>query len=150
MIPSWDIELGKRISSLIEDLGGLKNASGVAGVSHDTLANWRDGRTEPRLFGLQAMCRAAGRSLDWLASGTEVQDQNIGDKGQPPFDPEHLRELITWTEKYLKENHLPMTPDERGQTIVALYKVSMREKAITGSQISSFEHFNELIDMIAS
>lgn len=65
-VPGWTREIGDRISSLIDVLGGLKKSSIVAGTSDETLAHWRDGKTRPALFGMAELARAAGRDLNWL------------------------------------------------------------------------------------
>ncbi|PZU43892.1 MAG: helix-turn-helix transcriptional regulator [Microbacterium sp.] len=55
-----------RISSAIDALGGLKAASAVAGVTDEQLARWRDGKSKPSFFGVLALCKEAGISLDWV------------------------------------------------------------------------------------
>ncbi|AUG53902.1 hypothetical protein CSC3H3_15155 [Thalassospira marina] len=71
-VPAYNIELGTRISSVIRQFKSLKEAASHAGVTDETLAAWRDGKTEPKFIGLQKLAVAAGVSLDWLASGIET------------------------------------------------------------------------------
>lgn len=65
------VEIGERIKAVIESVGGLARASEIAGVSHDTLAKWRDGRARPAFFGLATLAKAAGRTSDWVLTGEE-------------------------------------------------------------------------------
>ncbi len=62
-------EVGERIKALIESVGGLSRASDIAGVSHDTLAKWRDGKARPAFYGLATLARAAGKTADWVLTG---------------------------------------------------------------------------------
>lgn len=75
--PSWTPELGTRIADIIKEIGSLKKAAVVARVSTVTIASWRDGDSEPRFSGMAALARAAGRSLEWLAFGSETQSAAI-------------------------------------------------------------------------
>ena len=54
---------------LIQAVGGLKQAAAIAGVSAEQVSRWRDGKARPNLFAIAALCRAAGRSVDWLLYG---------------------------------------------------------------------------------
>jgi len=74
-------ELGGRIKAAIESIGGLGPASEIAGVSHDTLAKWRDGKVRPAFFGLANIASAAGKSLDWVLRG----DEGRSDERVPPL-----------------------------------------------------------------
>lgn len=66
-------EIGERIKAVIDSVGGLARASDIAGVSHDTLAKWRDGRARPAFFGLATLARSAGRTTDWVLTGEEAE-----------------------------------------------------------------------------
>jgi len=58
---------------MIEVVGGLKQAAAVAGVSTEQVSRWRDGKARPNLYAIAAICRAAGKSLDWLLYGEQVE-----------------------------------------------------------------------------
>ena len=68
-VPGWSPEVGTRLSTLFDAVGGLAGAGRISGLSSDALANWRDGKARPALYPLVALCRAAGMSLEWLATG---------------------------------------------------------------------------------
>ncbi len=38
----------------------------MAGVSYEQINRWKTGRSKPSLLGVAALCKAAGKSLDWL------------------------------------------------------------------------------------
>ena len=150
-IPSSGSELGTRIKWITGLFDNQAKAAEAAGLPLPPFKNQMNGDTRAAFEPMTRLCMSAGIDVNWLATGegNPYSNESAGPDGLK-FDLEHMRELITWTETYLKNNHLPMTAEERGKIIIALYKISMREKSLTGSQISSFEQFSEVIDMIAS
>lgn len=68
-VPASMAEVGTRIGVLLQAVGGLEEARKITGVSTDALANWRAGRSRPAFLPLAELCRVAGMSLDWLATG---------------------------------------------------------------------------------
>jgi len=57
------------MATIIASVGGLQGASRIAGVSDEQIARWRDGKSKPNFFGLFALTRQAGYSIEWLATG---------------------------------------------------------------------------------
>tara|TARA_R110001583_G_scaffold178954_1_gene335248 strand:- start:332 stop:859 length:528 start_codon:yes stop_codon:yes gene_type:complete len=110
-IPSYNLELGTRIASVIKRFDSLKAAAVHAGVTDETLAAWRDGKTEPKFIGLKQLAEAAQVNLNWLAFG----------KGFPPssnnpdyhHDPDHqTREALEFVE--------PGTPQPLDQDLLMM------------------------------
>lgn len=62
-------EIGSRIKSVIDSVGGLTKAGALVGVTDETIAKWRDGKVKPPLFGLATIAAAAGKSVDWIVFG---------------------------------------------------------------------------------
>lgn len=87
-VPTYTPEVGSRIADAIDAVGGLRAAAKFAGVSEDSLASWRDGKTRPSFFGLLGLATAADVSLDWLATGREAErpaaDAVLTDKDGEP------------------------------------------------------------------
>ncbi len=54
---------------MIGAVGGLKRAAEIAGVSAEQVSRWRDGKARPNVFAIAALCRAAGKTVDWLLYG---------------------------------------------------------------------------------
>lgn len=76
-----NVEFGQRLSWVIDRCGGLTKAAKLAGTTTDTLANWREGRTKPNLFGVVPLCGVAGVSLDWLVGcGPGIQAERSLDE----------------------------------------------------------------------
>lgn len=81
-----------RLSVVIDRIGSLVRAGEIAGVSDEQVARWRDGKAKPNFGGIAALTYAAGKSLDWLATGEErpmstvsVQSQGLNDAEMPGF-----------------------------------------------------------------
>lgn len=70
-------EVGDRIKAVILAVGGPIRAGEIAGVSNDTVANWRDGKAKPSFFGLASIAVAAGRSVDWVLFGPPTADARV-------------------------------------------------------------------------
>lgn len=67
--------------------GGITKASEIVGISLETLGHWRSGVSRPPLFPLAALCQAAGRSLDWLATGQELAAGAAAPASAPAHEP---------------------------------------------------------------
>ncbi len=67
--PSSIEELGQRIEMVAEMAGGRKNASVIAGISHDMLTKYIQGKNFPKLDVIVRLCFHFDISLEWLAYG---------------------------------------------------------------------------------
>lgn len=61
----------ERLGEVIRIIGGTKRAGEIAGVTDEQVRRWRGGRAKPNFAGIAAMTYAAGKSLDWLATGQD-------------------------------------------------------------------------------
>ena len=68
-VQGYSPELGTRLSRVVAMIGTAMQAASVAGISDESLTNWVRGRSRPNFFGMQALARAAGVRLEWLATG---------------------------------------------------------------------------------
>lgn len=57
----------------IDRIGTQAKAGEIAGVTDEQIARWRDGLSKPNFFGITRIARAAGLSVDWLATGEGSQ-----------------------------------------------------------------------------
>lgn len=65
----WNPEAGERLGQLIDALGGPGAAAGIAGRGAEVLEAWRCGEAAWECWPIARLCRAAGRSLDWVMLG---------------------------------------------------------------------------------
>lgn len=61
------VELGRRLSAVIDVLGQRQKAAKIAERSTDQLAKYARGAVEPPFLPLARLCAAAGVRMDWLA-----------------------------------------------------------------------------------
>lgn len=73
VIPAVSLARHERVTLLVEAVGGLKRASEIAGVSADTINNWRKEGAKLPMDGMLQLSQAAGVSLDWVATGHMVR-----------------------------------------------------------------------------
>jgi DNA-binding transcriptional regulator YdaS (Cro superfamily) len=62
----WEQEFQDRLDICINELGGVPKTAALVGVKHDQVYRWRSGATKMPLYAGKEICRATGRSLDWL------------------------------------------------------------------------------------
>ena len=132
-VPSFTAELGTRFSLVIERIGGLKKAAETAGTSDETLANWRDGRARPSLFGVIGLAEAADVSVEWLATGREPMER--GETADPAqaqghlvVDPALFNQVVDWTLSTMIEEGIPIRPDKIGDFFLAVYELAVQDQ----------------------
>lgn len=59
----------ERLAQLVSFVGGVTRAAEIAGVSRQTVDNWRAGRTEVGMNEALRLATACSVSLDWIATG---------------------------------------------------------------------------------
>lgn len=69
MVPGFTLEFHDRVAALVEMVGGLVEASKIAGVDRDTINNWRKKGARVPILGLLPLAVEAGVTLDWVATG---------------------------------------------------------------------------------
>ncbi|WP_244617832.1 helix-turn-helix transcriptional regulator [Rhizobium sp. RU35A] len=77
-VEGYSSDFGSRISLAIDRIGTQARAGEIAGVTDEQIARWRDGFSKPNFFGIARIARAAGLSVDWLATGEGVQEAASG------------------------------------------------------------------------
>ena len=98
-------EVGTRIREIQKKVGTVEEAAIIAGINSETLRRWINGESKASFLPLARLCQAAGRSLDWLATGIE-----------PPYNStsNNLDETaLAWALKVVDEvgAGLPMEPN---------------------------------------
>lgn len=113
----WTPDLGRRLKSMIEELGGPKEAATLVGVTPEQLSKWRDGKARASFAGVAALAKASKHSLDWVLSGQEANGPDGGGRleldstldAQPtPFDEGFVGQVGEMVEHlYRKEGMRP-------------------------------------------
>lgn len=71
--PGFDMTIEERVGYLVAAAGGPVRAAELTGKARGTVDNWRKPGTSLPLVELLPLCREAGVSLDWLATGYQVR-----------------------------------------------------------------------------
>lgn len=74
---SFDEEARDRLAEVIRIIGTTVRAGEIAGVTDEQIRRWRDGRAKPNFASIAALTYAAGKSLDWLATGHAKQEVQV-------------------------------------------------------------------------
>ena len=117
-LPSSETELGSRLLAVIDQIGSRQKASEIAGRSTDQLAKYVKGAAEPPFLALARLCMAAGRSMEWLATGVDPEVPHP----QPPSQavrPEVVSLAVQLAEEALEGKRLE--PPDYGQLVSLIY-----------------------------
>ena len=68
-----DSQRHERVGQLVELVGGLQRAAEITAAHPDTVNKWRRPGAKLPLDGMLRLCEAAGRTLDWLATGHDTR-----------------------------------------------------------------------------
>jgi hypothetical protein len=127
-----DAEFLDRLGTLLAQLGGSAGAAGLTGRDARTLRHYQNGRSTIPLDIAAALCRAGGKSLDWLAFGCEVPPAPSADSGpagirafiQSPWGEVFATALAWWA---LTVGRKADVPDEFDVPAAIDYATSMIE-----------------------
>lgn len=86
-----DLAFGSRVKEVCAVVGGRKEMATLTGISKSAIDKYAQGQSDPSRSALMAMARAAGVSLQWLATGEdEIVGENAGHQrpasAEPPLD----------------------------------------------------------------
>lgn len=110
--------IGTRISELSKVLGNQAEASNVIGVSVPQLRRYIKGDNLPSFDVMARLCLAAGRSMEWLATGVDPEPS----RPQPPSQavrPEVVSLAVQLAEEALEGKRLE--PPDYGQLVSLIY-----------------------------
>lgn len=132
--PGWTPAFGERLQTLFERVGGITKASSISGVTLETLASWRDGKSRPAFLALAGIAGRAGLSLDWLATGHTPAGAGAapGSAGAPRlFGQVGIDQLAHAFEAACTQAKLPVTGDTRRllHLTVILYDLQMEQQS---------------------
>ena len=91
-------EVGTRIREVQKQIGTVENAAKIAGVDSETLNRWMKGGTKASFVGVSRLAQAAGKSLDWVATGRAGPCESAGS-----VDPKRLQEAVEMVEMLGKD-----------------------------------------------
>ena len=118
---------GERISLAIGRAGGAKKMAEKTGMSTSVLRSWRAEKSDPSRTSLVKVARAAGVSVEWLATGEGDPDQGAGAHPQQAAGPQEmdlvlLEEVARAAIQELKDRGIVLEPADQARAIRVLYR----------------------------
>lgn len=92
-------------------LGGQEAAAAVAEVSTSTFSSWVNGKADPSFEGLWRLAKAAGVSLDWLATGEGPKAYVPADETAPGWQYDDPGPMTPEKRRFLEERGVRFEQD---------------------------------------
>lgn len=122
----------ERISIAIKRAGGSTKMAGIAGVSTSVLSKWRRGESDPSRARLVKMARAAGVSVQWLATGEGSPDQGAAaptaKPGRPDIDLDTLEEVVVKVLALLDQRRPDLSAKARARIVRLVYEFYINQE----------------------
>lgn len=118
---------GERISLAVKKAGGATKLAEMTGLSTSVLRSWRSEKSDPSRTSLIKVAKAAGISLEWLATGEGSPDQGaeVPSKqgiGASEFDLDLLESVATTALKELEARRIRLEPAAQARLLRVLYR----------------------------
>ena len=122
---------GERMAVAIQRAGGATRMAEKAGVSGSVLRKWRAGHSDPSRTHLINMARAAGVSVEWLATGEGDPDQGAAAPtglGAPDISLDALEEVVEKVLALLDQRRPDLSAKARARIVRLVYEFSIRQE----------------------
>jgi len=118
---------GERITLAIKRAGGATKLAEKTGMSTSVLRSWRAEKSDPSRTSLVKVARAAGVSLEWLATGEGGPDHGAGARPQAATGPAEedldlLEQVTRTTFEELQRRGLRLEPAAQARLVRVLYR----------------------------
>ncbi|WP_421864424.1 helix-turn-helix domain-containing protein [Marinobacter adhaerens] len=122
----------ERVAIAIKKAGGATLMAQKAEVSGSVLRKWRSGQSDPSRTNLVKMARAAGVSLEWLATGEgdpEGKAQAHKESPEPEFelDLENLEEVAAKVLAMLEKHRPDISARAKARILRLVYEFYLRQ-----------------------
>lgn len=122
---------GERMAVAIKRAGGATRMAEKADVSGSVLRKWRAGHSDPSRTHLVNMARAAGVSLEWLATGEGDPDQGAGAPtglGSADIDLDALEDVAVKVLGLLDQRRPDLSPRARARIVRLVYEFYIKQE----------------------
>jgi len=122
---------GERISLAIQRAGGAKKMSEKTGMSTSVLRSWRAEKSDPSRTSLVKVARAAGVSVEWLATGEGGPDQGAvapTELGKPDIDLDALEEVAVKVLALLEKRRPDLSTKARARIVRLVYEFYIKQE----------------------
>lgn len=121
----------ERVAAAIKRAGGATIMAEKAEVSGSVLRKWRSGQSDPSRTNLVKMARAAGVSLEWLATGEGDPDDGVSttpaEATQVPPDLDSLEEVTTKVLELLEKHRPDVSTRAKARIVRLVYEFYLRQ-----------------------
>ncbi|MGB0683365.1 MAG: helix-turn-helix domain-containing protein [Magnetovibrionaceae bacterium] len=146
LVPGYSPELGKRIRDLLEEFDSLKDAAALVDMKPEMLRRYEDGLSKPSFYVMADLCKAANRSLDWLAYGERPSDPEV-----VPFDQKIMISTIMNAMKILANSKVEVSPSLFAGYVVTSFMAEMESRNSDGDVHESVARlFREMVEKYGS
>ena len=119
----------ERLQVAIERAGGATSMAYKAGVSTSVINKWKNGKSEPQVTSLVNMAKAAGVSVEWLATGRGESDQEApSGLGEAHIDLDALEEVAVKVLALLDKRRPDLSAKARARIVRLVYEFYIRQE----------------------
>lgn len=130
---SFRSEVGNRLRELEKEFDNREAAAKAAGVAKSTLQSWIEGKSDPSFMGLVRLCRATGRDINWIATGSPPREQtNQSTLIDSPLNLTKLEDAVTLIEEWLTTHRRTMAPEKKAKVIAMAYEILVESADSSG------------------
>lgn len=122
---------GERITLAIQRAGGAKKLADKTGMSTSVLRSWRAEKSDPSRTSLVKVARAAGVSLEWLATGEGDPDQGAiapTGLGAADIDLDALEDVAVKVLGLLDQRRPDLSPRARARIVRLVYEFYIKQE----------------------
>ncbi|MFL7904718.1 helix-turn-helix domain-containing protein [Azospirillum argentinense] len=131
--------LADRLKILAQSAGGTAALARACDMPQRTMANYTDGKSEPRASDAVKIARVAGVRLEWLLTGEGAVRADEPGSGVVPFpitpwketasalNRNLLEQVIAQVEEWLENNGRVLPPHQKSAVFTELYEMAMED-----------------------
>lgn len=139
--PSNSDGFASRMNVVIGLVGNASRLARMADVSESVVRKWRDGKSEPSRLHLVAISRAAGISINWLATGegpmrpgvvvgAGVENENYrASPVGPGISRDIIQAVVEALEELLAERYASLSPANKAELVALVCEVVAEQEA---------------------
>lgn len=140
-------DLAARLKKLADDAGGTAALARICEMPQRTMANYVDGKTEPRATDIVKIAKATNVLIEWLLTGVgavQADDKptnHLQSSEVQPLEDEILEAVIEGLELSLQGTRLKLKARQKAKVVSTLYGIAHRRQLarLTGQPLTSVE-----------
>ncbi|MGA1856959.1 helix-turn-helix domain-containing protein [Azospirillum sp. 11R-A] len=151
--------IADRLKILADATGGAAALARVCEMPQRTMANYVEGKTEPRASDAVKIAKAAGVRLEWLLAGDgpmridEISSTVVRFPAARPketsasLDRHLLEQIISQVEAWLEDNGRVLPPSQKSSVFTELYEMAL-EDCVEGEATSDPKKVGRILRLV--